>query len=263
MESNKPQIMGILNATPDSFSDGGRYFELEKSIERCGELAREGADIIDIGGESTRPFASPVSPEEEKNRVIPLIKEISKFLNIPISIDTTKASIAALALESGAKILNDISGLDSDPEMSAVVKHYKPTVILMHRKGTPQTMKGLSSKAPEMIDDLKMKTERALSLGLQKEQIILDPGLGFGKTSEDNWQILHQISDFKALGFPFLIGASRKSFLGEVVGGEPHERDLASLAVTAWCFLKKVDIVRVHNVGMTRQFLKIWEKLHA
>lgn len=255
-----PHIMGILNVTPDSFSDGGRFFSLEAAEGEALNLERQGASIIDIGGESTRPGAQAVSAEEERERVIPLINALKKKLSIPLSIDTTKATVAARALERGASILNDISGLTEDPEMPAVVKHYKPTVVLMHRKGNSSTMKGLSSTLDEIREDLKHKAQNALSFGLSKEQIILDPGLGFGKTVADNWNILKNLNVFQSLGFPLLIGASRKSFLGDLVGGEPHERDAATLAVTALCFEKNIEYVRVHNVLMTHRFLSVLEK---
>src|SRR3989338_2860589 len=189
-----PTIMGILNVTPDSFSDGGHFFSLESATVQGLALERDGASIIDIGGESTRPGSVSIAADVEKDRVLPVICELKKKVSIPLSIDTTKASVAAEALRAGASILNDISGLTADPEMQAVVAHYKPTVVLMHRKGTPTTMKGMSSKVSEIFNDLKEKANLALSLGLSKEQIILDPGIGFGKTIKDNWDILRNLN---------------------------------------------------------------------
>ena len=256
--------MGILNVTPDSFSDGGHFFLLDKAVSRACDMESEGADIIDIGGESTRPGSDSVSDEEECDRVIPVIEALKKKVSIPLSIDTTKARVAAAALEAGASILNDISGLTRDRQMVAVVSHYKPTVVLMHRKGTPHTMKGLTSSIQEIYDDLKCKGELALTLGLNKDKIIVDPGIGFGKTIDDNWNILKSLAEFKKIGFPLLIGASRKSFLGATVQGEPHERDAATLAVTALCYEKNIEFIRVHNVLMTKQFLSTAEKMtHA
>ncbi|MBI2608866.1 MAG: dihydropteroate synthase [Deltaproteobacteria bacterium] len=249
-----PKIMGILNITPDSFSDGGCYFDLEKAFDRARAMAEEGADIIDIGGESTRPGALHISAEEELKRVLPLVEKLSQTLSIPLSIDTMKHEVAAKALEKGVSIVNDISGLKGDPEMKAVVAHFKPIVVLMHSKGTPQTMKGMSSSVEEVYKGLSESIEIAQGAQLSDEKIIIDPGLGFGKTFEDNWNILKKLDAFLKLKYKILLGASRKSFLGK--------QDSATHAVTAWAVFKGADYVRVHNVRETKEFLKVFEKLY-
>ncbi|MEO0231107.1 MAG: dihydropteroate synthase [candidate division WOR-3 bacterium] len=258
---NKPLIMGILNVTPDSFYDGGKYFDRERAIERAFEIINEGADIIDIGGESTRPGAEPVSLEEEKRRVLPVIKEIRKKSDIIISIDTYKSEVAEEALLEGANMVNDISGTKFDKNMPHVIKKYRAGCIVMHIRGTPKDMQ----KNPyykDTIGEIKEEIEERISFlknfGVEDEQIIIDPGIGFGKRVYDNLLILKNIDEFKKLNYPLLIGHSRKSFIGKIIGEEdPSKRKDATIAVTSFLILKKVDIIRVHDIKGTKEAKKI------
>ncbi len=257
--------MGILNVTPDSFYDGGKFFDLDKALERGIKIFEEGADIIDIGGESTRPFSEAVPLEEELKRVIPVIEKLRKKIDIPISIDTRKAKVAWEALKKGANIVNDISGLRDDPEMVKVVKKFDAGIIIMHIRGTPKNMQQnpfYEDTIKEIKDELKERIDFALKNGIKKEKIVIDPGIGFGKRVFDNLLILKNIDEFKKLGFPLLIGHSRKSFIGKVLGIEkPEDRLVGTLAITAFLYLKKVNIVRVHDVIETKQIFKTLEAL--
>lgn len=247
-----PQIMAIINATPDSFSDGGKYKNLSETVDGALQHVAEGADILDIGGESSRPFSEPVLLEEELSRVIPLIKELRKQTDIPISIDTTKAEIANQAINAGANIINDISGLRFDPKMCKIAAEHNVSVVIMHMLGTPKTMQ----KAPaynniisDILDFFNERINFAISNGIKKEHIILDPGIGFGKTSEHNLTILNNLEKFKTKEHPLLIGLSRKAFLGAITGEkEPSKRDVETVAAVIWTAIKGVNIIRVHNV---------------
>jgi len=255
-------IMGILNVTPDSFYDGGKYSIRDRAIQRAERMLEDGADIIDIGGESTRPGADPVSLEEELDRVIPVIEAIRDF-PIPISIDTYKANVAEEALKHGASIVNDISGLRFDPEMAKVVARYNVPVVIMHIKGTPRDMQ----KNPvyeNVVEEIKnyfiKQVDYAVSFGIKGENIILDPGIGFGKKLEHNIEILRKVSEFKKLGFPLLIGHSRKSMIGMILDGiAPEERLYGTLAISSYCIMNRVDIIRVHDVREHVQLRKILE----
>ena len=258
-------LMGILNVTPDSFSDGGQFYQKEAALRQAERLIKEGADILDIGGESTRPFAKPVPEEEELRRVIPVIEAIRReFPEIPISVDTYKARVAEEALLVGADIVNDVSALRFDPGMPEVIRKYRPPVVLMHMKGTPQTMQ-MDPKHEDVLGEiktfLKEKAQLALSLGLAPEKVILDPGIGFGKRFEDNLRLIKEVSVFRELGHPVLLGPSRKSFLGEILGKEARLRDAGTAAVVAYGVLQKVDIVRVHNVEMCKDVIRVIEAL--
>ncbi|QJA06922.1 dihydropteroate synthase [Thermosulfurimonas marina] len=260
-------LMGILNVTPDSFSDGGLYYDLEAALRRAERLLAEGADILDVGGESTRPFAEPVPEEEELRRVIPVIEEIRRrFPEIPLSIDTYKARVAEEALSAGADLVNDVSALRFDPRMSEVIARRRPPVILMHMKGTPQTMQ-LDPTYEDLLGEIRaFLEERARlveSLGVPREGIILDPGIGFGKTFEHNLTLIRACKLFKEIGYPVLYGPSRKAFLGEILGKEARERDLGTAAVVAYLALQGADLVRVHNVGLCREVLKVLEALEG
>jgi dihydropteroate synthase len=251
-----PIIMGILNVTPDSFYDGGRYSDSESAVQYGLKLAEEGADIIDIGGESSRPGAQPVAPEEELKRVIPVIQKLVKHCPTPVSIDTRKAVVAKEALTAGAKFVNDISALRSDPGMCSVVKDYGAAVCLMHMQGEPQNMQKNPSYDDIIVDILDFLRERinfAVNSGIDKGHIVIDPGIGFGKTAEHNVKILRHISELTTLGVPVLIGASRKSMFGHLFGWPPEERLEGSLAVAAWCIEQGVSILRVHDVKETRK----------
>ncbi len=257
-------IVGILNVTPDSFSDGGLYYRLEAALKQAERLIEAGADIIDIGGESTRPFSKPVPVEEELSRVIPVIEGIRKRFDIPISIDTYKAKVAKEALEAGAQIVNDISALRFDPQMSQVVAEYQAPVILMHMKGTPQTMQidpSYEDVIGEIKDFLSRRAEEAQKAGIKREKIILDPGIGFGKRIEDNLKIIKEIKAFFDLGYPVMLGPSRKSFLGQILDKEARERDAGTMAVVALAAYQGVHLVRVHNVEMAVDTIKVIQAL--
>ncbi|HBA85265.1 MAG TPA: dihydropteroate synthase [Verrucomicrobia bacterium] len=244
-------IMGILNATPDSFSDGGRFFDRSQAIEHALELVRQGADIVDIGGESSRPGADAVSLEEELRRVIPVIEELSGRTDRLISIDTTKAHVARRALEAGAHIVNDISALTVDPLMAEAAAETGAGVILMHMKGTPRTMQAqptYEDVAGEVHAYLQERLEILTKAGLSLECLAVDPGIGFGKTLEHNLTLLAHLPGLKSLGRPVLVGVSRKSFLGRMTGREPGDRLAASLGAAAYAVLRGADILRVHDV---------------
>jgi dihydropteroate synthase len=250
--SKKTYIMGILNITPDSFSDGGLFFDKSVAIQRALQMVEDGADIIDIGGESTRPGSETVPVEEELRRTVPVIAAIAKEITIPISIDTYKAEVAQRALDAGASIVNDISGLRFDPEMTKVVSEYKVPVVVMHIKGKPKDMQinpVYEALIPEIMDYLRGSIRFALDAGIQDDMIVIDPGIGFGKTFEQNLTIIHNLQEFTSLEKPVLIGASRKAFIGKILGDEsPGQRVEGTAAAVAISILKGANIVRVHDV---------------
>lgn len=264
MAVNGVRIMGILNVTPDSFSDGGRFASFEAALTQAERLIADGADILDVGGESTRPFAVPVPPEEELRRVIPLIETVRKRHRISISIDTTKAVVAREALRAGADIINDISALRHDPEMLAVVRETSVPVIIMHMKGTPADMQIKPQYADVIGEVCDFFAERIGWLsqnGVGKERLIIDPGIGFGKTGQHNLSLLKHLDRLSTLQVPVLLGHSRKRFLGEVAGIPVEaERDAVTAVAAALC-LDKMAMVRVHNVAETRQALLIADAL--
>jgi dihydropteroate synthase len=259
--SKKTYLMGVVNATPDSFSGDGLFNEPEKAVGEALRMTSCGADIIDIGGESTRPGSEPVSPEEEMRRVLPIIKGIRKSSSVPISIDTYKSQVARMALDEGADIINDISGLRFDPEMAGLAAQTGAPVILMHIKGTPRDMqKNPVYKAliPEIMDYLRGSIWKALDAGVAQEKIIIDPGIGFGKTFAHNLEILKNLSEFAALEKPILIGVSRKAFIGHILGGAPpSERLEGTLAALAIAVANGADIVRVHDVEEAAKAVKV------
>jgi len=259
------RIMGILNVTPDSFSDGGSFASHAAAIAQADQLIADGADILDIGGESTRPFAEPVAAEEELRRVIPVIEAVRRKYRIPISIDTTKAVVADQALKAGADIINDISALRKDPEMLALVKSTSVPVIIMHMQGTPADMQVkpvYTDVTREILAFFKERVQWLTNNGVDPNRLIIDPGIGFGKTVQHNLSILKHLEELTTLGLPVLLGHSRKRFLGEIAE-IPLEsaRDLATAVVAALCADKNVSIIRVHNVAATRQALKIAEAI--
>ncbi|OYT73712.1 MAG: dihydropteroate synthase [Armatimonadetes bacterium JP3_11] len=246
-------VMGVLNTTPDSFYDGGRYATLDAALARAEQMLEEGADILDIGGESTRPGAEPVPEAEEIRRVVPLIEAIvARYPNAVISVDTTKSRVAQQALQAGACILNDISGATFDPRMLEVAAHTGALIVLMHIKGTPKTMQQnpvYDDVVAEVRATLHAHARRALEAGIPKEHIWLDPGIGFGKTVEHNLQLLRGLPELRTLDFPILVGTSRKSFIGHILGGLPPEERLeGTLATLALAVAWGADIVRVHDV---------------
>lgn len=259
-----PLLMGILNVTPDSFSDGGEALELDSAIEKGLQLIQDGANILDIGGESTRPGAEPVSLDEELRRVIPAIKALSAQTQIPISIDTTKAEVARQAIQAGATIINDISGLEFDQNMIPLAAESKAGVICMHIQGTPQTMQE-NPEYQDVINDLKAwfgkRLQILLDSGIEQDRIVLDPGLGFGKTAEHNLEILSHIREFKDLGFPVLIGHSRKRFLSKLLNRSVEERLAGTIGVSLALADQSVDILRIHDVSANRDALSAWDAI--
>ena len=252
--------MGVINVTPDSFSDGGLYFQKNKAIEHGLQLVRDGADIIDVGGESTRPFSEEVPLQEELDRVIPVIEALSKELPVPVSIDTCKAEVARQALEAGASIINDISALRFDPDIISVAAEAGIPVILMHMQGTPGNMQKnpfYQNLVPEILDFLRLAMDRAVSGGIKNDMIIVDPGIGFGKTVEHNLEIIRELGQFRVLGRPVLLGTSNKTFIGRLLNKEPHERDTGTMATIAAGVLNGADIVRVHNVKKAVETVRI------
>lgn len=245
-----PLIMGVLNATPDSFYAGSRVLDPETATGRAMQMVGEGADIIDIGGESTRPGSEYVETETEIARVVPLIESIRRLTDVPISVDTRKAEVARRALASGADMINDISGLRDDPEMAAVATG--APVVLMHMKGTPATMQRdpyYDDALKEVCEELALRAEAAMRSGIPRETIIVDPGIGFGKRTEDNLALIKGIPKLKAMRYPVLIGLSRKGFLGRLTDGRPPEERLpATIAANAYAMVAGADILRVHDV---------------
>ncbi len=256
-------VMGILNITPDSFSDGGLYLSKFDAIKYGLQMIKDGADILDIGGESTRPNAEPVTEDEEINRIIPVIKGIlDKRKDAVISVDTTKSVVADEALKSGAQIVNDISGLTFDPRLKDVIKKHDASVIIMHIKGAPKTMQ-INPKYENIIEEiyefLYKQTQLALNVGIKN--IFIDPGIGFGKTVEHNFEIIKRLEEFKSLGFPIVFGASRKSFIGKTLNLNPPDRDQASAIINAIAISNGARIIRTHNVNYGVQTVKLMNQI--
>ncbi len=261
----KTLIMGILNVTPDSFSDGGLFYNQQKAVERGLQMAEEGADIIDIGGESTRPGSVSVEASVELKRVLPVIESLVKQVKIPVSIDTTKAKVAKRAIVGGAEIVNDISALHGDKHMAKTVKDTGAAVILMHMRGNPRNMqKGnlvYKNLMREIADYLKKSSEKALQTGIEKDCLVIDPGIGFGKTPEDNYKIIKNLYQLKELGMPIMIGTSRKSFIGKVTGGEPGQRLEGTAATVAASIMNGCHIVRVHDVAAMKKVAAVTDAI--
>jgi len=250
--SRRTYIMGILNVTPDSFSDSGLYFDRSKAIKRALRMAEEGADIIDIGGESTRPGSEPLAIEEELKRTVSVIEALSKELAIPLSIDTYKSIVARRALDAGASMVNDISGLRFDPRMANIVSEYKVPVVIMHIKGTPKDMQknpAYEALMEEIIDSLREGIRLALESGISEDKLVIDPGIGFGKTFEHNLEIIHSLFNLTLLEKPLLVGPSRKAFIGRVLGDVPPTARLeGTAAAVAISIMNGANIIRVHDV---------------
>ncbi len=262
--SERTHVMGVLNVTPDSFFDGGRYFDPDRAFERALEIEEEGADLIDIGGESTRPGSDPVEISEEMRRVIPLIEKLNGKISIPISIDTKKSEVAEAALQAGASIVNDVSGLRSDPEMISVVAKHKVPVVIMHMKGTPKNMQNNPSYEDligEIYDYLTGTIQMAVKGGIPKEKIIVDPGMGFGKKWEDNFVILGRLKTFQSLMCPILVGVSRKSFIGWALGLPEEKRLMGTAGAVAASVMNGAHIVRVHDVKEMVQVVRIVDRI--
>jgi len=256
-------IMGILNVTPDSFSGDGIYGDVQTAVDKAMRMVEEGADIIDVGGESTRPGSIPVPVDEELRRVIPVIERLADKVEIPISIDTYKPQVAKAAIEAGACIVNDIYGLRNkglNEGMLQVIADYKPAVVIMHMQGTPQTMQ-INPRYDDCVREIKSfletQAKKAMEVGLEREQIIIDPGIGFGKLLEHNLEILRRLSEFKGLGFPVLVGTSRKSFIGQVLNLPVEKRIWGTAASVAVAIANGADIVRVHDVAEMVQVVRV------
>ncbi|MDO9390934.1 MAG: dihydropteroate synthase [bacterium] len=261
--SHKPLVMGILNVTPDSFSDGGRYLDPKTAVEQGLRMAEEGADIIDIGGESTRPGAQKISLDEELQRVLPVIEQLAAKLKLPVSIDTYKSRVAKAALEAGASIVNDISGLNFDPEMARTVSAAKAGLVLMHIKGTPENMQS-GPKYDDLLAEvgsyLKSSIKTAAEAGIMLEAIALDPGIGFGKTVEHNLSLIKNLEYFKGFNCPLVVGVSRKSFIGKLNHDIPaDQRQPGSLAAALLAVQNGASVIRCHDVKETVQALIVYQ----
>ncbi len=251
-----PFLMGVVNATPDSFSDGGRFLSLDEAVAQAERLAGEGADLVDLGGESTRPGAAPVGPDEERRRVVPVIERLrARGFRLPISIDTSKGEVARAALQAGADLVNDVTGL-VDPALAAAVAAAGVPVVVMHTRGTPAQMAGLASYTDllgEVAAELRGGLARAAAAGIPEGSVILDPGLGFAKTPAQTVELLARVGELRALGRPLLVGPSRKRFIGELTGAPVEARLPGTLAAVTACVLSGVEFIRVHDVAAARQ----------
>ncbi|MDQ1350482.1 MAG: Dihydropteroate synthase [Acidobacteriota bacterium] len=266
LELEEPVVMGIINITPDSFSDGGDFLTNEAALRQAEQMVKDGAAIIDVGGESTRPGAQTVSTEQEIDRVLPVIEAIKTRFEVLVSVDTYKAPVArAAVLDGGADIVNDISGLDFCENMAETIAALDVPVVLMHIKGSPETMQKdpfYRNVIPELKQYFENRIDYAYSKGIKKEKIIIDPGIGFGKRVEDNIEIIKHLREFKEFDLPILIGISRKSFLGKIAGEEnPKEREIESVTADLIAILNGANIIRVHNVKNAVKSIKILKKL--
>jgi len=260
-DKTRTQVMGVLNVTPDSFSDGGKFPDVERAVAHAREMAAAGADIIDVGGESTRPGAAPVGAEEELRRVMPVVEQLSGLL---VSIDTTKAVVAERALAAGARIVNDIGALGFDPRMAEVVHDSGAGLVLMHMKGTPQTMQA-DPHYGDVVRDVRgflaVRVASAVDQGIEKGQIAIDPGIGFGKTVEHNLRLLAHLEEFQSLGCAVMVGTSRKAFIGSVLQRQPHDRLWGTAATVAWAVAHGANAVRVHDVAEMADVVRMIEAI--
>ncbi len=265
-DGSRQLIMGIVNVTPDSFSDGGRYFDTGRAVDQALKLVEEGADIIDIGGESSRPGSDPVSPSEELARVIPVITTLAERLDVPLSVDTTKAVVAKEAVGAGASIINDITALGGDPGMADVVAGYGCSVVLMHMLGRPKTMQRdphYDDVVGEVLAFLSGRVAFAEEKGIPRERIMVDPGIGFGKTLEHNLSLIRHIGRFRETGCAVMVGVSRKSLFGMLTGAAADERVWGTAAVTAWAAMHGAAIHRVHDVRAMSDVCRVIESLQV
>ena len=257
--------MGILNVTPDSFFDGGRYMDPEAAAAQALRLVEEGADILDLGAQSTRPGSQPITAREELERLLPVLQRVRKEVSVPLSIDTVSPEVARECLEAGADIINDVSGLkQSGPDMAKVVRKSGAGLVLMHSRGTPETMQALATYddvVTDVMSELRESIRIATDAGVERERIVIDPGLGFAKTSEQNLEILRKISVFHELGFPVLAGPSQKAFIGKVTGRETKDRMFGTAACVAACVTGGVQILRVHEAGAMRDVVLMTEAI--
>ena len=258
-------IMGVLNVTPDSFSEEGRYFEVDSAIAHAKRMVDEGADIIDIGGESSRPGALSISADEELARVLPVVEGLASEIPVPISIDTYKANVARRALQAGAHIVNDITALSGDSDMASVVSEMHAGLVLMHMKGNPRTMQHSPAYQNVISDILRFFQERiaeAENNGIHPDSILVDPGIGFGKTTEHNLEILRRLRDFQSLNKPILIGTSKKSFIGKILDIPVNERMEGTAATITWAISQGADVVRVHDVKPMRRVAQMTDAIY-
>ena len=263
---DRPCVMGILNVTPDSFSDGGRLATVADALRAAAALRDAGADVLDVGGESTRPGAGAVDEAEERRRVVPVIRRLAAEIGLPVSVDTRRASVAVEALAAGAEIVNDVSALSFDPAMAGVVSAAGAGVVLMHMRGTPETMDAAATYADvaqEVAAELAVRRDAALAAGIAREAIVLDPGLGFAKTVEQSFALVNRLESLVALGQPVLVGPSRKRFLGAATGRAVPERDAATAALCVAARLRGAWAFRVHNVGLVRDALAVADAVLA
>jgi dihydropteroate synthase len=262
---HRPLVMGIVNVTPDSFSDGGAFFDRDRAVEHALNLAEEGADILDIGGESTRPGAEPVSLDEELRRIVPVIEEVARRTNLPISVDTMKAEVATRCLEAGASIVNDVAGL-RDPAMIRAAAEHRAGVVVMHMRGTPQTMQvdpRYDDVVSEVGDFFEERLRTLSEAGIPREAVCLDPGIGFGKTHEHTLDLLGGLGSFARFERPVCLGVSRKGFIGIITGRARHERLAGSLAVASFAAARgQAQVLRVHDVAATRDAALVLEAIN-
>jgi len=262
----RTRLMGIVNVTPDSFSDGGHFEVPEIAAAHALQLAEDGADILDIGGESSRPGADPISEQQEIDRVVPVIERIRAETGLPISVDTWKSGVARAAIRAGADIVNDISSLRFDPEVCAVVSREKAGLVLMHMRGTPATMQELPPSADilgEVAEGLRNGVAQAFKMGVPHDRILVDPGIGFGKTAQDNLVLLNRLYFLDELELPILVGPSRKSFLGRILNRPVHERVMGTAGACAVAIWKGAHVLRVHDVGPVRQISDVVDAILA
>jgi len=256
--------MGILNVTPDSFSDKGRYFARDSAVERAWEIAKEGADILDIGGESTRPGSLGVGVQEEMDRVLPILDALGDRYPLPVSVDTSKSEVARAALQRGASIINDITSLQKDPRIGSVAVEYGAAVVLMHMRGEPQNMQSIPP-SPDIPRDIEVWAQdaiaRAQNSGIPPDRIVLDPGIGFGKTPAQNFEIIRNLHRLATAGFPILVGTSRKSFIGSILQKPAHELVLGTSATVAASIILGAHIVRVHDVAAIREVADVTDAI--
>lgn len=261
-----PLLMGIVNVTPDSFSDGGQYLDPDAAVTQALRLVEQGADLLDIGGESTRPGSHSIGLAEELSRVVPVVRRLAAVTRTPLSVDTSKAEVARQALEAGAHVINDVTALQGDPAMPEVVRRHRAGIILMHMQGTPATMQvepRYEDVVAEVVDFLEARLQACIDLGIAASQVVLDPGIGFGKTTEHNLRLLAHLEELQRLGRPVCLGVSRKGFLGAVLGRPLGQRLAGSLAAACYALLRgTAQIVRVHDVAETRDVVLLLDRIN-
>ncbi len=258
----RPLVMGIVNVTPDSFSDGGQFLDTDRAIEHALELVRDGADLLDIGGESTRPYSTPVSQDEELRRVLPVVTDVCRRVTVPVSIDTSKSAVAEACLNAGAEIINDVTGLKGDPKMIDVARSSGAGVCVMHMQGTPQTMQDdpvYDDVVTEIRDYLHSRIEALIAAGIERQRFCLDPGIGFGKTHQHNLTLMANCWRFHELGCPILVGHSRKGFIAKLLGDKDADRTAGTIGAACSLARQGIQIIRVHDVRAVREAILLFE----